>query len=79
MIGDKIKSIRMSLKLSQRSFGDKCGLSNTTISDYESGKKQPKHESLEKMITAFNINPRVFFENKKVLANSDKKTAKGSK
>ena len=36
-IGKRLKEIRMNLKLSQEKFANKCGISQTTYSHYETG------------------------------------------
>lgn len=62
MIGNKIKSIRISLGLSQKDFGEKCGISDASICEWETGKKEPSYQSIQKIISAYKVNPSVFFE-----------------
>ena len=39
---DRIKAIRIALKLSQREFGERLGVSRDVISNLEYGRVQPK-------------------------------------
>jgi transcriptional regulator with XRE-family HTH domain len=54
-IGEKIKKIRDSKKLSQKRFGMKIGVSGKTISAYETGKINPPYKIVEKISQNFNV------------------------
>lgn len=55
MIGEKIKELRKSRKMSQGDLGDLIGVSKMSISYYENGKKPPGRETLEKIAEYFNV------------------------
>lgn len=40
-IGENIKEVRLGKGLSQEKLGEKCGFSNTTLSSYENGRREP--------------------------------------
>ena len=48
-IGLNIRQVRLKRGLSQRILADKCGFSNTTLSNYETGKKTPSLQSIAKI------------------------------
>lgn len=50
--GEKIKTRRSELKLSQQALADKSGLSLRTIQNYESGQRHPANVSIVKDIAA---------------------------
>lgn len=55
-IGNKIKLIRDSYKLSQSRFGKRLGLSGKTISAYETNKATPPLYVLERISTVYKAN-----------------------
>lgn len=54
-IGEKIKTIRKKMGYTQKSLGEISGTSETTIKQYEAGKRQPKIEQLQKIAAALNV------------------------
>ncbi len=50
--GDKIKSKRLELKLSQQTLAEKSGLSLRSIQNYESGNRHPANIAIVKDIAA---------------------------
>ena len=52
-IGEQIRTVRKHLKLTQKELGQLSGTSETTIRQYESGKRQPRIEQLQKIAYAF--------------------------
>ncbi|KKU49160.1 MAG: DNA-binding helix-turn-helix protein [candidate division WWE3 bacterium GW2011_GWB1_47_11] len=52
-IGDKIKTLRLSHKLSQRRFGEKLGISGKTVSAYETGRSLPSLKVMENISSAY--------------------------
>ncbi len=40
-VGANIRDVRMKMGISQSKFAEKCGFSNTIISNYETGEKIP--------------------------------------
>ena len=63
-IGENIRRIRQERGLTQRQLGEMVGASEAYIRAYESGRRNPKPSSLEKIADALSVNPEV-------LANSD--------
>lgn len=53
---NKIKEIRESLKLSQREFGEKLGVSRDVISNIEYGRVQPKELFLTHVCQVYGVN-----------------------
>ena len=64
IVGENIRRIRQERGLTQRQLGDMVGASEAYIRAYESGRRNPKPASLEKIANALSVNPEV-------LANSD--------
>lgn len=52
----KIKEIRESLKLSQREFGEKLGVSRDVVSNIEYGRVQPKELFLTHVCQVYKVN-----------------------
>ncbi len=59
-IGEKIKTHRKKAGLTQKKLGELSGTSETTIKQYELGKRQPRLEQLQKIAKALNISPYTF-------------------
>ena len=53
---NRIKTIRETLNLSQREFGEKLGVSRDVISNIEHGRVQPKELFLNHICKLYNIN-----------------------
>lgn len=56
-----ILRLRNGKGLTQQELGDSLGVSKTTISEWESGKKLPKAGSIEKIATLFKVPKSVLF------------------
>lgn len=54
-LNQKVRTLRAWLGLSQTEFGDKVGVSITTVSAWEAGRGNPKPENVEKIKTTFNV------------------------
>lgn len=54
-IGEKIRKLRNHTGLTQRTLGELSGTSETTIKQYELGKRQPRIEQLKKIATVFDF------------------------
>ena len=48
-IGDTLKQARLNAGLTQKQLGEKCGMADSAIRKYESGKIKPKIETLKKL------------------------------
>lgn len=55
-INKRIKLIRTYKKLTQSKFGEKLGVTRDVISNYESGRVNPKPLFINHLCTSFNIN-----------------------
>lgn len=54
-IGDKIKDTRKKSGLSQAEFANLCGISQSALAFWETGKRKPKYEQLVKISKIFNV------------------------
>ena len=54
-IGEKIKHYRTQNKMTQKQLGEKCGLAEITIRQYEADKYIPKIGNLQKIAAALNV------------------------
>ena len=48
-VGEKIREIRIQKKYTQRKLAELCGISNTYISDLETGRPNPSLKTLVKL------------------------------
>lgn len=55
VIGEKIKELRKSSKITQEQLGNAIGVSKMAVSYFEKGKKSPGRETLEKIADYFNV------------------------
>lgn len=53
--GYKIKEIRLKKGLTQKQLGDLCGIADSNIRKYETGKQNPKIETLQKIAIALDV------------------------
>ena len=53
--GDMIRKYRKEKGLTQKQLGELCGIADSNIRKYESGKQNPKIETLQKIADALNI------------------------
>lgn len=54
-VGEKIKQERQNANMSQKELGEKLGVSQAMIGQYESGKRKPKVETLTKIANALDV------------------------
>lgn len=54
-IGDNIKKYRLERKLTQKKLGEACGIPDSSIRRYESGKVEPKTEMLFKIASKLGV------------------------
>ena len=55
MIGDTIKQLRKVHNLSQEAFASKIGVSQTTVTSWETGKAEPASSIIVKIANYFNV------------------------
>lgn len=52
---ERLKELRIGRGLSQRELGKRLGMTNSAISMYERGEREPDYETLEKIADLFNV------------------------
>lgn len=57
--GEIMKKLREEKKISQRVLGEKLGVTQQTIAQYEKAVKPPKYETIEKIANALEVSPSV--------------------
>lgn len=60
-IGNAIKQVRQHFEVSQVELSEKTGLSQTSISQIESGAKNPSKSSIKKICDAFEIPEAILY------------------
>lgn len=54
-VGNQIRKIRLEKGLTQREVSERCGIAEPTIRKYESGKLNPKRETLQRIARALEV------------------------
>ena len=54
-LGEKLKNCRIEKKLSQKALGEKLGMPQQMIAQYESDKRKPKIETLKRISSALGV------------------------
>lgn len=54
-MGEKLKSLRIEKKLTQKQVADRIGLAISAISSYESGARYPSYDTLIKLARIFHV------------------------
>ena len=54
-MGDKLKSLRIEKKLTQKQVADRIGLAISAVSSYESGTRYPSYDVLVKLAHIFHV------------------------
>ena len=81
-IGDNIKRIRLKKNLTQKKLGLLSGMSESQIGQYETGKRNPKKDTLDKIAKALDVDVSalfgidILFQERRQLANEDAKARK---
>ena len=55
-IGERIKTIREELKMTQANFASKLGTARNTIANYEIGRREPMEATIKAICREFNVN-----------------------
>lgn len=55
ILGEKLKSLRLAKKMSQKELAERIGIAKSVISFYESGDRFPSYEVLIKIAQIFNV------------------------
>lgn len=69
--GDRLKSIRVSLNLSQEAFASKAGCTKQTQLKYESGHRKPTAEYLINISNAFDVDMNLLIKGKETIIKKD--------
>ena len=54
-VGDRIKELRQKANLTQAELADKMGFTSQTVSNWESGSREPDIAALAKLSSLFNV------------------------
>lgn len=54
-MGEKLRSLRTEMKLTQKQVADRIGLAISAVSSYESGTRYPSYETLVKLSRMFHV------------------------
>lgn len=54
-MGNKLKSLRLEKKLTQKQVADRIGLAVSAVSSYESGSRYPSYDVLVKLARIFHV------------------------
>lgn len=71
--GERIKKCRKEMSLSQKEFGQKIGVAESTVSLYESNKRFPDVDTLKRMSALFDVSIDY------LLGNSSSRTPQGTR
>lgn len=63
-MGEQLKKLRNSLRLSQEKFAERLGMSRDTIYNYEKGKTAIPHDLIKRLYQEFNVSADYFYFNK---------------
>lgn len=55
MLNKRLKELRNKHSLTQKELGDKIGVNDNTITNYEKGIRQPSYEILQNIASIFNL------------------------
>lgn len=62
LVGKKIKEARLALGVSQKELAARLGVSSAMVSQYESGSRTPKYETLKRFADALGLNVLSLFD-----------------
>ena len=62
-MGEQLKKLRNSLRLSQEKFAERLGRSRDTIYNYEKGKTAIPHDLIKRLCQEFNVSADYFYFN----------------
>lgn len=54
-VGERIRKTRIEAKMTQKQLGELCGMADSAIRKYESGRITPKAETLERIANALDV------------------------
>jgi len=65
MIGDNIRKLREALGRTQKEFAEIIGTDESLLCRWETGDRPPNGESIQKILDATGVNPKVLYEGPK--------------
>ena len=71
--GVRLKYLRMQDNITQSELGNGLEIAQSTISMYESGKREPDFETIEKFADYFNVDMATFFPSGEIEKTADPK------
>ena len=77
-VGERVKSIRQALKMTQSEFASKLDISTTAMSESEKAKYKPGFEVMMKLMTVYDVNLYYLFFGKGQMFLPGGDAAKGS-
>lgn len=60
-LGNAIRSVRKELDISQRKLAESCGISQTSLSQIETGSKRPSQRTLKKICEVLNVPESILY------------------
>jgi len=69
--GDRLRKRRLELGMTQKELGEKLGLTDASITQYEKGKREPKRSILCKMANILEVDIDYFFSSIPKVARKD--------
>ena len=54
-IGENIKKVRVGAGLTQKQLGERLGITSQSIAQWETGRREPKYQSIVKIADALNV------------------------
>lgn len=55
-INKRIKTLRKELKLNQQTFGEKIGVTESAVCNFENGRRNPSEQTVRSICREFNVN-----------------------
>lgn len=78
MYSDNLKRIRKELDISAQKMADKLGVSQGSIAQYESGKREPNYNFISRLNEIYNVNLNWFVSGKGNMFITDEHENKGA-
>lgn len=75
-VGERIKKIRLEKGMTQKEVAEKCGINDANIRKYESGRQNPKLDTIEKIATALEVSPSELLDWNREIDDLDKEVLK---
>lgn len=60
MLGERIKQLRKSYKMTQQELAEKLGITPSAVGMYEQNRREPKYDMLDQLCKIFSVSPDYF-------------------